>query len=147
MWVVLLAAVATLTPPKHTWLAIPDIRPQGWLLTQETIQATTLGGHLEYFFVNGSEWLTDTRPPDGSNGAFNQRGHLETVPCKLANPAAPPPPAPAPRAAGAATVLVRRWWIVGFCHCPSPLHRATRRRCRCCAMVRVRVLRAGGDPI
>ena len=54
------------------------MKPTGWLLTQEKIQADTLGGHLQYFFVNGSQWFKDKGPPP--YGAFNQMDYLEAVP-------------------------------------------------------------------
>jgi len=45
----------TLRPNAYNWLPLPDIKPSGWLATQARIQAATLCGHLQYFFVNGSQ--------------------------------------------------------------------------------------------
>ena len=41
-----------LAPQMYEYLALGSTKPQGWLLAQSQIQADTLGGHLEYFFVN-----------------------------------------------------------------------------------------------
>lgn len=54
---VLSDAASPLKDRSFRWLPITDIRPRGWLETQATIQAETLGGHLHEFFVNNSQWI------------------------------------------------------------------------------------------
>jgi hypothetical protein len=70
-------AANPLRPRQYEWFPIADLRPTGWLRQQEAIQADTLGGHLQEFFVNGSQWV-ETDDPVAS--PFNQRKHLETLP-------------------------------------------------------------------
>ena len=41
-----------LLPKRFTFPPLSATKPLGWLRAQSRIQADTLGGHLEYFFVN-----------------------------------------------------------------------------------------------
>ena len=66
-----------LKPKAFTFLPLTDTKPRGWLKEQLRIQAETLGGHLEYFFVNNSLWMKDY--PNMSAVPYPQKD-LETVP-------------------------------------------------------------------
>ena len=66
-----------LRPREYTFVPMADIRPSGWLREQSRIQADTLGGHLEYFFVNNSLWMKDYA--NLSTVPYPQKD-LETVP-------------------------------------------------------------------
>lgn len=62
-----------LAPRQFEWLSITHTKPRGWLLVQERIQAQGLGGHLQDFFLNGSQWVGGSAPLSGPHS-------LETVP-------------------------------------------------------------------
>ena len=68
----------TLAPKAFSFAPIADTKPLGWLQKQSRIQADTLGGHLEYFFVNNSLWMKDYK--NLSEVPYPQKD-LETVPC------------------------------------------------------------------
>jgi hypothetical protein len=54
-----LASSDTLAAKAFTFPPLSDTKPLGWLRAQSRIQTDTLGGHLEYFFVNNSLWMKD----------------------------------------------------------------------------------------
>jgi hypothetical protein len=66
-----------LRPRAFIFPPLSDTKPKGWLQTQSRIQADTLGGHLEYFFVNNSLWMKDYA--NLSTVPYPQKD-LETVP-------------------------------------------------------------------
>ena len=70
-------ASSPLVPRAFKWFPPGHVKPKGWLLQQAQIQADTLCGHLEYFFVNQSQWQNDL---PGRIAPFNQAKNLETVP-------------------------------------------------------------------
>jgi hypothetical protein len=70
-----------LVPKAFTFIPLADTKPRGWLLEQSRIQADTLGGHLQYFFVNNSLWMKDYA--NLSAVPYPQKD-LETVPCARA---------------------------------------------------------------
>ena len=72
------SAAPSLAPKTFSFAPIADTKPLGWLKAQSRIQADTLGGHLEYFFVNNSLWMKDYK--NLSEVPYPQKD-LETVPC------------------------------------------------------------------
>ena len=66
-----------LLPKRFTFPPLSATKPLGWLRAQSRIQADTLGGHLEYFFVNNSLWMKDYA--NLSEVPYPQKD-LETVP-------------------------------------------------------------------
>eukprot|EP01043_Picozoa_sp_COSAG02_P089585 COSAG02_NODE_26548_length_630_cov_1.630885_1_plen_156_part_01 len=66
-----------LLPKRFTFPPLSATKPLGWLHAQSRIQADTLGGHLEYFFVNNSLWMKDYA--NLSDVPYPQKD-LETVP-------------------------------------------------------------------
>ena len=66
-----------LLPKAFTFPPLSDTKPRGWLHMQSRIQADTLCGHLEYFFVNNSLWMKDYK--NLSTVPYPQKD-LETVP-------------------------------------------------------------------
>lgn len=66
-----------LLPKRFIFARLNETKPRGWLLAQSRIQADTLGGHLEYFFVNNSLWMKDYA--NLSEVPYPQKD-LETVP-------------------------------------------------------------------
>ena len=60
-----------------TFAPVSDTKPTGWLKLQSRIQADTLGGHLEYFFVNNSMWMKDYK---NLSAVPYHAKFLETVP-------------------------------------------------------------------
>lgn len=56
-------SISKLAPRSYTWLDINAVKPRGWLLKQEQIQASTLGGHLQEFFLTDNQWLGGSKCP------------------------------------------------------------------------------------
>eukprot|EP00927_Polykrikos_kofoidii_P068291 TRINITY_DN6364_c0_g1_i1.p1 TRINITY_DN6364_c0_g1~~TRINITY_DN6364_c0_g1_i1.p1 ORF type:complete len:692 (+),score=87.96 TRINITY_DN6364_c0_g1_i1:81-2156(+) len=59
----LAAAEATLSPRLYDWLPMTDIKPRGWLKKQAEIQASSLGGHLQVFWLPDNKWLGGSKCP------------------------------------------------------------------------------------